>query len=71
MTTQERIKMLMIQGGDKGTQDELVNILHISKPSIVNKLKGRQEFKLKEIREFAEYYNLTDEQIVSTFIRRN
>lgn len=71
MTLQQKIKMLMIQGGAKGTQDELANLLGISKPSVVNKLKGKQEFKVPEIRKFAKAYNLTAEQIVNTFIRRN
>lgn len=69
MTTQQKIKMLMIQGGDKGTYSELSELLNISVPSVVNKLKGRQDFKIKEIRTFAEKYQLSDEQIVNTFIR--
>jgi antitoxin component HigA of HigAB toxin-antitoxin module len=60
----------MIQGGDKGTYKELADLLGISEPSVVNKLKGRQDFKLKEIRIFAKRYNLTAEQIVNTFIWR-
>lgn len=70
VTLHQKIKMLMIQGGDKGTYAELADLLGISIPSVVNKVKGRQEFKVKEIRIFAERYNLTDEQIVTTFIRR-
>lgn len=71
MTLQQKIKMLMIQGGANGTQDELAKLLGISKPSVVNKLKGKQEFKVPEIRKFAKAYNLNAEQIVNTFIRRN
>lgn len=70
MTLQQKIKMFMIQGGDKGTYGELSALLGISKPSVVNKLKGKQEFKLNEVRIFANRYRLTDEQIVNTFIRR-
>ncbi len=70
MSLQQKIKMIMIQGGDKGTYKELADLLGISEPSVVNKLKGRQDFKLKEIRIFAEHYNLTAEQIVNTFIWR-
>jgi DNA-binding XRE family transcriptional regulator len=70
MTLQQKIKMLMIQGGAKGTQDELAEVLGISKPSVVNKLKEKQEFKLPEIRKFANAYNLTADQIYDTFIRR-
>lgn len=70
MTTHQKIKMIMIQGGDKGTYAELARLLHISVPSVVNKLKGRQEFKVKEIKIFAERYNLSAEQIVDIFIRR-
>jgi transcriptional regulator with XRE-family HTH domain len=70
MTTQQKIKMLMIQGGGKGTHQELATLLGISKPSIVNKLKGKQEFKVGEIRLFAKAYNLTPEQICDTFIWR-
>lgn len=70
MSLQQKIKMIMIQGGDKGTYKELTDLLGISEPSIVNKLKGRQDFKLKEIRTFAEHYKLTPEQIVNIFIRR-
>jgi hypothetical protein len=60
----------MIQGGDKGTYKELADLLGISEPSVVNKLKGGQDFKLKEIRIFAKHYNLTAEQIVNIFIWR-
>lgn len=70
MTTQQKIKMLMIQGGGKGTQTELANLLGISKPSVVNKLKGIQEFKVNEIRIFAEAFKLTAEQICDVFIWR-
>lgn len=70
MSLQQKIKMIMIQGGDKGTYKELADLLGISEPSVVNKLKGRQDFKLKEIRIFSEHYNLTAEQIVNTFIWR-
>lgn len=70
MSLQQKIKMIMIQGGDKGTYKELADLLGISEPSVVNKLKGRQDFKLKEIRIFAKHYNLTAEQIVNIFIWR-
>ncbi len=70
MTTHQKIKMFMIQGGDKGTYAELSNLLHISVPSVVNKLKGEQDFKVKEIRIFSKKYNLTAEQICDTFIWR-
>jgi hypothetical protein len=70
MTTQQKIKMLMIQGGGKGTQHELAILLGISEPSVVNKLKGKQEFKVGEIRTFAKAYNLTSDQICDTFIWR-
>jgi DNA-binding Lrp family transcriptional regulator len=70
VTTQQKIKMIMIQGGDKGTYKELARVLGISEPSVVNKIKGRQDFKVREIRILAERYNLTAEQIVNTFIRR-
>lgn len=70
MTLQQRIKMLMIQGGDKGTYKELARVLGISEPSVVNKLKCRQDFKLREIRKFAERYNLSAEEICNTFIWR-
>jgi DNA-binding Lrp family transcriptional regulator len=70
VTLQQKIKMIMIQGGDKGTYKELSDLLGISEPSVVNKLKGRQDFKLKEIRIIAEHYELTPEQIVDVFIRR-
>lgn len=70
MTTQQKIKMLMIQGGGKGTQTELAKILGISEPSVVNKLKGKQEFKVNEIRVFAKAFGLTNDQICETFIWR-
>lgn len=70
MTTQQKIKMLMIQGGSNGTQNELATLLGISAPSVVNKLKGKQEFKLREIRIFAQAYGLTNDQICETFIWR-
>lgn len=70
MTAEQKIKMLMIQGGGSGKVRELARVLDISEPSALNKLKGRQDFKLKEIRTFAETYGLSDEQIVKTFIRR-
>lgn len=70
MTSQQKIKMLMIQGGDKGTYKELARVLGISEPSIVNKMKGRQDWKLKEIRKFANRYKLSAEQICDTFIWR-
>lgn len=70
MTTQQKVKMLMIQGGDKGTQKELAELLGISEPSVVNKLKGRQEWKVDEIRIFAKRYNLSAEAICDTFIWR-
>lgn len=70
MTTQQKIKMLMIQGGGSGTVRELARVLGISEPSAVNKLKGRQDFKLKEIRVFAKAYKLTSEQICDVFIWR-
>lgn len=69
MTTQQKIKMVMIQGGDKGTIQELSGILNISLPSATNKVKGKQDFKLKEVRTFAERYNLSDEQICEIFVR--
>lgn len=70
MTIEQKIKMLMIQGGARGTHKELSDVLGISEPSVVNKLKGRQEFKVPEIRKFAERYKLTNEQICETFIWR-
>lgn len=70
MTLQQKIKMVMIQGGGKGTYKELAELLGISKPSAVNKLKGKQEFKLNEVRVFSERYRLNAEQIVNIFIRR-
>ena len=60
----------MIQGGSNGTQLELAKLLGISEPSVVNKLKGKQEFKLREIRIFAQAYGLTNDQICETFIWR-
>lgn len=70
MTTQQKIKMIMIQGGDKGTYKELARVLGISEPSVVNKIKGRQDWKLKEIRKFAKRYKLSAEQICEIFIWR-
>lgn len=70
MTIGQKVKMLMIQGGSRGTQKELADLLGISKPSVVNKLKGRQEFKVPEIRKFAKAYKLSNDQICNTFIWR-
>jgi cyanate lyase len=70
MTTQQAIKMIMIRGGGKGTYKELASLLGISEISVTNKLKGKQDFKVKEIRIIADSYNLTDKQIVDIFIRR-
>ena len=70
MTTKQKIKMAMIQGGGRGTQRELATVLEISAPSVVNKLKGEQEFKVPEIRKFAKRYGLTAEQICDIFIWR-
>ena len=60
----------MIQGGGKGTQSELARILGISEPSVVNKMKGTQEFKVTEIRTFAKVFGLSNDQICDTFIWR-
>ena len=64
-----KIKSIMIQNGYKGTIRELATILEISEPSVVNKLGGKEDFKLKEIRKFAEKFHLTDEQICEIFVR--
>lgn len=70
MTREQQIKMLMIQGGARGTHKELAEVLGISEPSVINKLKGRQEFKVAEIRKFAKTFKLSSEQICNTFIWR-
>ena len=70
MTTQQKIKMIMIKGGGKGTQNELAKLLGISNPSVVNKLKGKQDFKVSEIRLFAKEYDLSPQQICDIFIWR-
>lgn len=73
MTTQQKVQMLMIQGGDsgdRGYQKELAEILGISITSVANKLKGRQEWKVGEIRIFAKRYNLSAKAICETFIWR-
>ena len=64
-----KIRSIMIQNGFKGTIRELANILGISEPSVVNKLSGKEDFKVREIRIFAEKFNLTDKQICNIFIR--
>lgn len=64
------IRSIMIQNGYKGTIRELANILGISEPSVVNKLSGKKDFKVREIRIFAEKFKLSDEQICKIFIRR-
>lgn len=66
-----KIKSIMIINGYKGTCRELADILDISEPSAVNKMNGREEFKVREIRKFADKFNLTDEQICDIFIRRS
>lgn len=65
-----RIRSIMIQHGYKGTIKELANILEISEPSVVNKLSGKEDFKLKEIRIFARTFSLTNDEICEIFIRR-
>lgn len=65
-----KIRSIMIQNGYKGTIKELANILAISEPSVVNKLSGKEDFKVKEIRRFAELFKLSDEEICEIFIRR-
>ena len=62
--------MIMIKSGLKGTIQELASILKISEPSVMNKLKGRQEFKVGEIRLMAIKFNLSPEQICDIFIWR-
>ena len=65
-----KIKMVMIQNGLKGTVKELAKIMEISEPSVANKLSGREDFKLREIRRFAAYFRLNNDQICDIFIRQ-
>ena len=66
-----KIKSIMIINGYKGTCRELAEILQISEPSAVNKLNGREAFKVREIRLFADKFKLNDEDICDIFIRRS
>ena len=63
MKLAQKIKMVMIQNGLDGSYKELSDILGISIPSVVNKLKERQPFKLKEIKTFAERFNLSADKV--------
>lgn len=65
-----KIRSIMIQHGYKGTIRELANVLGISEPSVVNKLGGKEDFKIKEIRIFAKQFNLSNEEICKIFIWR-
>lgn len=65
-----KIRSIMIQHGYKGTVKELANLLKISEPSVANKLSGKEDFKLKEIRIFASTFLLTNDEICEIFIRR-
>lgn len=64
------IRSIMIQHGYKGTIRELATVLGISEPSVVNKLSGKEDFKIKEIRRFAQTFSLTNDEICEIFIRR-
>ena len=65
-----KIRSIMIQNGLKGTIRELANVLGISEPSVVNKLSGKEDFKVKEIRIFAKKFDLSNEEICNIFIWR-
>lgn len=64
-----KIKAIMLKNGYKGTIKELAEILNISEPSVVNKLGGKETFKLKEIRLFAKKFNLSAKEIYNIFIK--
>lgn len=63
-----KIRSIMIQNGYKGTIRELAKILGISAPSVVNKLSGKEDFKVKEIRIFAKKFKLKNDEICEIFI---
>ena len=65
-----KIRSIMIQHGYKGTIRELANVLGISEPSVVNKLNGKEDFKVREIRIFANKFKLNNDEICKIFIWR-
>lgn len=68
-TVKEKIRSIMILNGYKGTIKEIAKIFGISESSVVNRFKGKEDFKIKEIRKFADAFKLSDEQICDIFIR--
>jgi hypothetical protein len=56
--------------GARAMLDELVELLHISKTSLVSKTNGYREFKPSEIDLIRIKYGLTADDVVEIFIKQ-
>ena len=64
-------KLIGVRAEHKVSQEKLAEIIGINKNTYYEKEVGNRDFKLKEVRTIAKYFNLNAEQIYLIFFKED